>query len=557
MPDVGINLSMTENVSSQSQKVSSALRSISDSGEDMKEALQLGDLESKYKAFADKVTNIADTKRAFQTSEKGISEKAAGVISQTGGVATKVTAGIAGGDAVGATGGILGATGGMLQRSGTSLGILGGATLGVAGAGMFALNTLEQQYEKHIRALADLTGGIKETKINLIGLSRDLSQTSSKWGYTMEQGLAVANILTKTGGIETTAGIREGGARAFEFARAYGIAPELTGRAAALGARFDRPGALGYSAGGLEASGMSRGMFQEFLTSTLSVFEEGLSRGVVLGFDDIADNLAWLGQYGKEFQGQYGLQKYQQLTGVARGAVELGREEDVLLYKAAQRTLQQQGKKAGYIETAKYMEKGMTAEMFQNLLSVLQEIHGDNREAKIITLKQTFGTSMTTAEKLLEGKPGVAAKLISEPGAGEKMTDLGVLSAAEELSQQVREIGSTLVGAKITLTEKAVSILKATALGAKSTAEGVGYLEKIGSIGAESPPLFGITNTISEYVKGLFTSDAAPPGSTAKAAPEGEQNIRELNTNIRELNTNINRLNATSNKKTRTVIKTK
>jgi len=562
MPDVGISLSMTENVSSQSQKVSSALRSISDSGENMKEALQLGDLESKYKAFADIAAAIADTKKSLQdgegkpgegkpwggkpAEEKKISERAAGVISSTTGVATRATAGIAGGDAVSATGGMLAATGGMLQRSGASAGIFGGVALGAAGAGMFALNTLEQQYEKHIRALADLTGGIDETKISLIGLSKDLSQTSSKWGYTMEQGLAVANVLTKTGGMETTAGIREKGAKAFEFARAYGVGPELTGKAAALGARFDRPGALGYSAGGLEAAGMSRGMFQEFLTSTLSVFEEGLSRGVILGFDDIASNLAWMGQYGKEFQGQYGLQKYQQLTGAAKGAVELGREEDVLLYKAAQRTL---GPEAGYVETAKYMEKGMTAEMMQNLLSILQEIHGDNREAKVITLKKTFGLSMTASEKLLKEKPEVAAELISKPGAGEKMTDLGVLKASEELSQEVRQIGSTLVDAKTSLTEQAVSLLEATALGAKATAEGAGYLaEMTGGKYREESPLSRL------MIKSVELMGISPPTEPAVKALESTQDIKENTAALKKLEATLNK---NYNKKTRTTIKTK
>ena len=44
MADVGINLKMTETVSSVAPKVSESLRNISQAGQDMNDALQLGDL---------------------------------------------------------------------------------------------------------------------------------------------------------------------------------------------------------------------------------------------------------------------------------------------------------------------------------------------------------------------------------------------------------------------------------------------------------------------------------------------------------------------------------
>ncbi len=63
MPDVGIRMTMTENVSSVAPQVSSALREISRVGGDMQEALDLGDLEQKYKQFADRVDRIYDVQK--------------------------------------------------------------------------------------------------------------------------------------------------------------------------------------------------------------------------------------------------------------------------------------------------------------------------------------------------------------------------------------------------------------------------------------------------------------------------------------------------------------
>ena len=58
MADVGINLTMTENISSLAPKMVDSLRSMGQAGQDMQDAMDLGDLEAQYKSFSDRQREI-------------------------------------------------------------------------------------------------------------------------------------------------------------------------------------------------------------------------------------------------------------------------------------------------------------------------------------------------------------------------------------------------------------------------------------------------------------------------------------------------------------------
>lgn len=72
MPEVGINLTMRSNVPEIAKQSSAALREMSDSAGEMNQALQLGDLEKQYRAFADRVDKIHDVIKANREAAKEI-----------------------------------------------------------------------------------------------------------------------------------------------------------------------------------------------------------------------------------------------------------------------------------------------------------------------------------------------------------------------------------------------------------------------------------------------------------------------------------------------------
>ncbi|MBW8003094.1 MAG: hypothetical protein FVQ80_13925 [Planctomycetes bacterium] len=343
MSDVGIRLSMEETVSSVAPKVSEALRSIGEAGKQLRDSLDLTGLEDEYKQFADRLDKIYDAQQKQrgpgQQMVQQLGGAVPGMLRAGGGVAQRLGQT---GDVVGAGADVLGALGGVIKSMGP-LGVLV-SSLGAVGLG---LNALEMQYEKQIPELMDLTAILdrfgdtsKETSANFKKVMDEVSGKASKFGYSLEYGINVTKSLAQISGVEGTRAIR-GAGKVMEFGRGYGVSPEALSRYMGLGLRFGQGERVFERAtGGLEAAGMGKGLFQEYLSSTLDIFEQGLSRGIIKGFDEINLAQTWLAKIGDVFKGQYGLQVYRQIEQSIAGATSLASEGDVLIYRATKRFLE-------------------------------------------------------------------------------------------------------------------------------------------------------------------------------------------------------------------------
>ena len=469
--DVGINISVKENLSTQANKMSDSLRNVSRSAEDMVDAFDLGGLEEKYKSFAERVDKIYDMQRAGQDGGGAGDGRGAG--RRTGPEAPYAAGQIAGagtqairaagttvqglgqtGEAAGAGANVLGVIGGLLK----SIGPIGwglAAVGGVAAGGV----ALARQYEEKLpgimalsAALGRLADDAKETSLAFKDTMKEASEAAAEFGYTLEEGIKIYQTIAKEGGWATREEARAVGA----YARGYGVETEPLARFQAMGRRFGQTGnLLGTTAGGLEASGMGPGRFQEYLNATLAIFEEGLSRGVVKGFTEISATQNWLAQLGTLFTGQTGLNIYRKMEATVTGATSLNTEQDAMLFRAARKTM---GKNVGYVDVMKKLEMGIDAKMFDEIKGYVQEMSG-NREDQIEMMRSIFGVSYTTADELLTLKGTVGAARVKQAEDISGTPEIRLLKAQQTIMEDIREAGSAMVDAHAWVLEGASKVV--------------------------------------------------------------------------------------------------
>jgi len=472
--DVGLRLSMTENVSAIAPKVSDSLRGISEAGEDMKDALELGDLEEKYKSFAERVDKLHDLQKEGErkTTQQALAGRARGVQTPLGRAPEtmmKTTAGAvqrvgATGDVTEAAPGILETIKGMLSAAGPA-GMVAGAVVGVAAAGGLIANALSKQFEKVMPEMMDLTAIMgefgstaKETGDSFVTTMKEASGAASRFGYSLEVGAGVMRTFAEVAGVgrgEAAAGA----GRVMAYARGMGVAPSALGRAEALGRRFGQPETLGYAYGGLQAAGMGVGQYTEFLNATLNIFEEGISRGIVKVIPEIATTQAWMGQMGEAYQGQYGLALYKKLQGATAGATSLQAERDVVLYRAAKRAL---GGEAGELEIMKFLEAGPNQELMQAVGEIVERTTEGVMIDSVRMMRTLFGVSYTQAIDLVEllksGKFLEAVNIIEPEDAVSRGKDL--LTAQEEIRLNMAIVGAEILPMKEAMVSSAGSLVE-------------------------------------------------------------------------------------------------
>ncbi len=280
MPDVGIRLNMTETASAVAPKVSAALRQMGTAGEDMKDALDLGDLETRYQKFAERVDKLYDLKqgkkeqrreeereaRVAQQQMQRIATAPGQMLGRAGGVIQRAGAG----DIAGAGAGVAGMVGGVVKAAGP----IGIAVAAIAGLAL-AAQALAEQYLKELPGVMNLTAAlgrlsedVDQTGEQFRITMEEVSRAAGEFGYSLKEGIAIYTAIARAGGAAT-----KGEAQAvMGYARGFGAEPEALGKAVGLAGRFGLGDILGLAAGGLQESEMGPARFQEYLDATLSIF---------------------------------------------------------------------------------------------------------------------------------------------------------------------------------------------------------------------------------------------------------------------------------------------
>jgi hypothetical protein len=491
---------MKENVSSLAPQIAGSLRDISQAGEEMKEAFQLADLdEAKYQTYMDRIKKIYDMQREgqrelikdLQATRTGAVQRGgqAGLrqmpqmIGRAGAVAQQAGAtGEAGAPISGLIGGIAGA--------------LGPVGMIIAGLSAVAVATIAigRQYQKVLPTIIDVTAAFGELKKGTKDMTESFADTmdyatdaTQKFGYNMEQGLEVMKTFAR-GGV-TRGAAAEALGPVFAWARGMGVPPEALARYQAMGMRFGMEGNLfGVAAGGLRQAGMGLGQFQEYLDATLSVFEEGLSRGIVQGFGDINLAQTWIAQLGDAFKGQYGLNLFRKMDEAAVRGTELQSEQDVIVFRAARRLMKEQGMDtSNYIDVMKLMESGAkyTPALFGQIRNVVEEMTGGNVNDMTELFRQIFGVNYTVADKLvrLENVSQKQLDVLIAPKLPENSPQMTLLRTQQSIRNEIIGIGehiSVFEGIFINKLNDVVDTLKRLVLQGEEEGGGIGYPPQMG-----------------------------------------------------------------------------
>jgi len=258
----------------------------------------------------------------------------------------------------------------------------------------------------------------------------------------------------------TAAGVAAGDV--YGYGRQFGVSPEALMGARALGGRFGQADVLGYAAGGLQASGMAPGQYREFLNATMNIFEEGLSRGIVKGWDQIATTQTWIAQLGDAFKGQYGLNLYRKMEQAASGATALQTEQDIMMFRAARDVMKAMTKEQlggldpdYYQDVMQYLERGMSPQLWE-AWKERATAYGGGKGYFAEQIRAQLGINYTTAIGMT--------------------TMTGVEATKKMKADETDSWQKTLLQTQATIKLKIIDIASDVAKGKANMLEGAGYI---------------------------------------------------------------------------------
>lgn len=399
--------------------------------------------------------------------------------------------------------------GGLFAGLGTGAAVGLGVGAAIVGVGI-AANKLSEQWEKQVpqameltAVLGNLTGNYKtnseafQKAFNLAG------ESATKFGYSLEEGMTVVEQLAKIGVSSIGLTPYNAAQQVFRFERGTGADRESLMRAEGYAARYGAgPNALGYTYGGTMAQGLATAQYQEYLNATLSIFEEGLSRGLIKGFDEITRTqnfIALLGNGNPTWKGEQGLQRYQTMNEGFK-STSFQSEYDVVRYKAVENTLREAARRGfkddtegkwsvykqygnineeGYLAVQRAREQGLTPEIFTETMKILQtQIAGGSYANLTEAVVKAFGVNYTAAKEIIEsfnsGAYKHATAVIAEPTSAVS-PEMTLKTATEEIKMELANAGANVLPAKT----EVMSVLRGILMGITGDKVMKGYQEKI------------------------------------------------------------------------------
>lgn len=348
-----------------------------------------------------------------------------------------------GGGVTAAGAGSLSGMGGAAGKGLTGLlSMIPGAGLAAAAlvtGGMTALKLSETYMGRaetagNIAAMQSGLGG--DMMENTRALNRAMKDTAgylTKFGKTYEEAGQATEAFLRAGGKDLEGTGMGAFAMAFPFANIANVA-----RTSGTFQRYGGGNLTGMSTALMNMQGLEPAQIEEIMTGISDIFTEGLSRGVVRQSEDITRNLEFFGRAGSTWQGALGAQRVAGLNQVAAGAGHLQSQQDLMLYRAAQNVL---GENASPLAIRKYLEQGMSADLFMGLGEEYKKF-GYNREESIYALENQFGIGATAAEGLYGrwgGQGAVTDEDLAKAGIIKKGTGQTSTTVMNEFLQEIED----------------------------------------------------------------------------------------------------------------------
>jgi hypothetical protein len=204
---------------------------------------------------------------------------------------------------------------------------------------------------------------------------------------------------------------------------------------------------------------MQQGQYQEYLSATLRIFEEGLSKGVVKGFAEITRTQNMLATIGETWKGEAGLERRQGIDSAISGASNLENEHDVLLWRAAQSVIEKNGGNATRSNISKFLDQGIDGpdgdKFLREIGSMITEISDGDTDTAILQTKGIFNLNETAAEEFFNAITGnnpnfsKARDVLKDPESlNVNTTEEQLLSSTQEIVRAIANIGSNVLPLK-------------------------------------------------------------------------------------------------------------
>jgi hypothetical protein len=230
------------------------------------------------------------------------------------------------------------------------------------------------------------------------------ADAAAAFGYSAEEGMDTMKQAIRQGMNGDRA--RELTEQVFQYERATGADRGTLASLSTMAARYGAGDALRAGWGGLGASSMSPGQYNEYLRAIQRVMEDGISRGFVRSSDQVAQNLTMLSQMTGNnplWQGESGARRLTDMNAGLESATGLKSTSDIVAFRAAQNIAQRNGQGGSYIDSMKILEGGLTLGLFNEYMELTKNIEDGNKEAIVERMRQTFGLNYTGADALYEG----------------------------------------------------------------------------------------------------------------------------------------------------------
>jgi hypothetical protein len=166
--------------------------------------------------------------------------------------------------------------------------------------------------------------------------------------HSIEEGMEVMRTVVQQG-----ISVNPGGTAAniLKYQDATGADLGVLARGTARFARFGGGDFLGVGYQGLQASGMQKGQYQEFLQAMEKIFEDGVTKGIVRGSEESAGELKLFADIGgKTWEGELGAQRILSTQAGFESSTSLSSTVDILNYRAADAVMKENQDKKGWKE---------------------------------------------------------------------------------------------------------------------------------------------------------------------------------------------------------------
>lgn len=197
---------------------------------------------------------------------------------------------------------------------------------------------------------------------------------------------------------------------------------------------------IGWAYGGLLASGMQKGQFNEFLNGLQTVIENGISNGYVSSVEEVSQNLTMFARLSGDnplWQGQQGANRFNQMNSSLAQATNLQSTNDMIVYGALKTG-------GSYIDTMKAIERGLNdKDAFGKIFGSITRAEGGNYEAIIERLRGVYGLNYTQAEQVY--RMGTNLGSYSESAYKAQMQDItGVKNEQTEWQNTLNDISLSM-----------------------------------------------------------------------------------------------------------------